>query len=191
MNVPTIREKARGCGFRKPGGLYMVSGGDGVSCSQLPIELSVCPTCSGGIKPTRGWTWIQPNALSEPESHDGEAHSLACPLSTGEWGPSNPDRAGLLWIGGQFYTPGSFIQEAQKMGISRRLAAIPRGFEIGDWVMLAHREALQRDGVPVAAVFYVFRPERMEYVVREKDTEADLEKWVRHGVQPVRVEPVE
>lgn len=41
--VHTSVESARGCGFRKGGGIYLVSGGLSEPCPKLPIELKVVP----------------------------------------------------------------------------------------------------------------------------------------------------
>jgi hypothetical protein len=56
-----------------------------------------------------------------------------------------PEKAGLLWIGEEFYkTPEDFNREAGEMGISRRITSIPRGYEIGKtWVFLAHRKTIE------------------------------------------------
>jgi hypothetical protein len=65
-DTPTIEvrvEGKRGCGYRKPGGLYLVAGKPNAPCGRLPIPLDVCPCCHNGIKPTRGWTWVQPKPL--------------------------------------------------------------------------------------------------------------------------------
>jgi hypothetical protein len=56
-------EAKRGCGYRKVGGLYLVTFGAGRHCGKMPIRCAVCPTCNQGIKPTRGWTWIDPVPL--------------------------------------------------------------------------------------------------------------------------------
>lgn len=210
MEIPTLREGARGCGYRQPGGLYLVCDGAGEDCPKLPIELRVCPTCGGGIKPTRGYTWIEPQPLVKPEPHGTPEHSALCPLSG-----DAIERAGLIWIGGSFYTPQSFAEEAGRMGISRRIPAVPREFEIGKtWVFLAHREAewepcpkcgdLSKglappdceecggDGrVPVPAIFYLFRPQRVEYVVSDEEEPEEIERMVKRGIRPVRVEPIE
>lgn len=133
-------EARRGCGYRKVGGTYLVGAGAGVPCDRLPIPLTVCPTCSHGFKQARGWTWIDVNALVDGV-HRNCADSFPCPLcmATSEMG-----RAGLLWIGERFYkTPADFIHEALTLGISRRIAAVPRDFKVGvTWVLLAHPKAV-------------------------------------------------
>jgi hypothetical protein len=201
-------EQARGCGFRKPGGLYLVTDGPGVPCALMPLELHVCTACGRGVKPSRGWTWIEPAGVFGEALHEhGEP---TCPLSSPTGlGP----RAGLLWVGAKFYrTPGEFTDEARRMGISRRISTVPRGFTLGQWVLLAHRAALEcescygtgdDDGEAVGnprarcrpchgvggeqGVFHVFRPQRIEYVVRESDTEKKLAHLERRGITLVKV----
>ncbi len=85
------------------------------------------------------------------------------------------------------------------MGVSRRIAQIPRGFEIGQWVLLAHRKACywpaaadptQLSGVLLAfspGIFQVWQPSRIEYVVTGGESDAELEAWRRRGVEPVEV----
>lgn len=213
------KEESRGCGYRKPGALYLVSDGVGEDCSKLPIRLETCPCCGQGIKPNRSWTWLKPNALIDPEPHGTDEHSAHCPLATGV------DRCGLIWIGGSFYpTPAAFVDEAKRMGISRRIVTVPRGFEIGEYVFLAHREAdwdpcpdcgdsqhpgkvVQKRGtkmlpviehvdcetckgqgkLSVKAIFYVFKPDRIEYVVTGKESKKKLGGLIKRGIEPVEV----
>jgi hypothetical protein len=102
----------------------LVSGKLGAPCCRLPIPLTICPTCSGGIKQTRGWTWIDPKRWFEGECKWPQLVSVcpaADPAALGE-------RVGLLWIGERFYpTVEHFQIEAATLGISRRISAIPRG----------------------------------------------------------------
>jgi hypothetical protein len=58
LEIRTLTEKKRGCGYRKPGGMYLISGKPSAPCGKLPLPLTVCPTCNQGIKPARGWTTI-------------------------------------------------------------------------------------------------------------------------------------
>src|SRR5258706_1411764 len=167
-------EKRRGCGYRKMGGLYLVSGKLGAPCCRLPLPLHVCPTCSQGIKQARGWAWIDPVKLfgseNSPPTCFGSAIWAACPL--GDVGGKIGNAAGLLWIGGKFYpTTESFAQEAAALGVSRRIGALPRGFVVGKtWVFLAHARALEpglaNDQTATAGVFRVFLPERIEKIVK-------------------------
>jgi len=188
-------EPRRGCGYRKVGGLYIVSGGLGDPCCKLPILLKVCPTCGGGVKQTRGWTWIDPRPwLKGPCSREA---FINCPAASAE---AMGDRVGLLWIGEKFYpTPAFFVEEANRLGISRRITAIPRGFKVGEhWVFLAHPKVklvLPLDAGPtdkadwVAGIFRIFKPDRIEKIVTEtmaKD-EAEMAKLAEHNITPVIV----
>ncbi len=148
MTIRVSVESARGCGFRKEGGLYLMGGDVWEPCDRLPIELHVCAACGHGIKPTRGWTWIEPGSMLGLEDVEsamitdcGNTNCGTCPV-----GGAIPERAGLLWIGGEFYrTTVDFQREAQSVGISRRITAVPKDFEVGrSWVFLAHREAIAR-----------------------------------------------
>lgn len=143
MTVKTItNEPRRGCGFRKEGGLYLVSGGLAAECGRLPVRLDVCPVCNSGIKPTRSWQWISPAALFKIDDR-----VVSCRVETCRSCPVShpPERAGLLWVGEAFYkTPGEFTAEATAQGVSRRISGVPKDFMVGwTWVFLAHRKAFQ------------------------------------------------
>lgn len=191
MPIETRVEGKRGCGFRKPGGLYLVCDGAGRSCGRLPVELTVCPCCSAGIKPSRGWTWVDADALLENTTCLAKDCG-ACPLAVTEIG-----HAGLLWIGGEFYaSPREFNGEAERMGISRRIAAVPNDFVLGKtWVLLAHRSAITKhiEGTTVAipAIFSMFCPQRIEYVVTGKESEDDIKALEKRGITPVIVKKSE
>lgn len=192
--IETRRERKRGCGFRKPGGLYLVTDGPGLPCVLLPIPLTSCPTCGAGIKPARGWTWVQPDALLG--AYYAEHNDRFCPLrGPGQLG----ETCGLLWIGESFYpTPEDFMREAAVQGISRRIQAVPKGFELGQWVMLGHRRAVTwpaHAGEPPVekspGIFQLFRPARIEYVVRGDETPEELEAKEKRHITLVKVEPIE
>jgi len=186
-------ETRRGCGYRKVGGKYLVADGLAVPCHRIPFLLRVCPTCSAGIKPARGWTWIRP-ALLDPscglDGHIDLEHCLKCVICS----PSLlGERAGLLWIGEKFYPgPQDFGLEAAKLGVSRRVAQIPRGFEVGKtWVLLAHRRALDPavPGEPsVAGIVFVFRPTHIELILRQSEaTPERIAQELAHGITVVAV----
>jgi len=183
------REARRGCGWRKPGGLYLVASGLARPCGKLPIPLIVCPTCGGGIKPSRGWTWVNGTALIQDVKCEiaGTVECAVCPLS------KPPGRVGLLWIGEAYYkTPMDFTRETKSQGVSRRIPAVPRDFELGKtWVWLAHRKAIENpDATFTAGVFQVFKPTAVEYVVKGDETEEELEKLEKRGITPVEIERV-
>lgn len=193
--VRTSIEGARGCGYRKPGGKYLVSGALSEPCSKLPIELNACPCCGGGIKPARGWTWITPDPLLDPGPHGSEEHEAVCPLGTSlDW--TNGVRAGLIWVGGVHYpTPAHFTVEAARMGVSRRIHNVPRGFKVGEtWVALGHAKAVVHPEVPedekghlTPGVFTFFKPTAIEYIVKGDETDEELDALEEKGFDLVRV----
>lgn len=207
-------EAERGCGYRKVGGLYLC--GEGLSsivCDRLPYELKVCPTCGEGVKFSRGFQWL--NWLEYAGKHgdkfDHAALSefnlcscrLTCPVCHPEMvvplasTPGQPDRKsyGLLWVGEEFYTPASFINEAVHMGVSRRIPAIPKNLKLDlTWVLLAHIRACGERPLeeppfsmkPVAGVFYAFMPQRVELLVWESEaTPERLTELFEKNITPV------
>lgn len=207
-------EARRRCGYRKVGGLYLVASGEGSACGRLPIPLRVCPVCSSGIKQTRGWTWVDVAGLvKELPCKASAEYCSGCPLAK----PELVGRAGLLWIGAQFYpTPGDFQREASEMGMSRRITAIPRGFKVGEtWVLFAHPKAIPCDACNrgtlasllaspsddvepceichdskfIGGAFRLFRPERIEKIITTTQSQdAELMKELADkGITPVIV----
>jgi hypothetical protein len=178
-------EPRRGCGFRKPGGIYLVADGPAAICGKLPIPLEVCPCCGVGIKPCRGWTWVNGTQLAAAKGCSSAHQCLGCPLA------AQPGRVGLLWVGEKFYaTPDEWTREAQHQGVSRRLSTVPRDFVLGEtWVWMAHRKAiLNPDGTWTAGVFRAFRPQRVEYVCTGDESKDQIDALIDRGLTPVKVE---
>ena len=215
--IRTSVEAARGCGYRKPGGLYLVSGKLTQPCGKLPIPLHVCSTCGGGIKPQRAWQTIKPRLLfSGAECRldvvfGGTNPSVRAQCATCPLGGLMPEKGGLLWIGGAFYkTPEDFMREARVQGISRRIPTIPKDLEVGKTVVYLahravplgarpcdeHRQAWSSPGKPDCkdclnvkpAVFSAFVPTAVEYVVKGTETEDELERMEKRGLSLVKVE---
>lgn len=229
-------ESARGCGYRKEGGLYLVAGNDGVPCGRLPIPLKRCPCCGEGVKFTRGVTWIDPRRFGSNECRFGGDCENACPARdmnyfgrterricataskrdetlkmyrnnfryedvrcTGDLAHEGVTVTArfphvlLLWVGEQFYpTPQDFLNEAARMGISRRIPAVPLEFELGQtWVWLAHLRTIwngpdSEEGEYTPGVFRIFKP-TVDYVVAQDDDEDKLQKMADKGYRLVRV----
>jgi len=166
-----------------------------------------CPVCSNGLKYSRGFTWFNPGKFFGPctEVHTelGSCHNLnTCPVC---YPPD--EKHGLLWIGKKFYSAEEFIKEAISQGISKRITAVPRGFEVGK-TWMAHLEAgeepaekgedfetrTDKDGQlscikRVPAVFYVFKPTAIEKIVTESQSkdEKEMEDLKKRGITPVIV----
>ena len=187
----------RGCGFRKPGGLYLRATGLSHLCGKLPVELKVCPCCGTGIKTARGWTWVDADALLSVQAceHQPDAGRRfmceVCPIS------QKLGRAGLLWIGEIYYkSPAEWTAEAMLHGVSRRISRIPRGFELGKtWVLIAHRKAITRfrhdEPISTPGIFHAFKPSAIEYVVHGNEGPDALKHLARRGITPVRVNKIE
>lgn len=218
--VATRHDSKRGCGYRKAGGMYLVSGGPSVPCGKLPVYhtgtwetrvshvLAACPTCSGGVKPSRGWTWVDADTLLADSTCPPATCNPFCPMAR------SMGRAGLLWIGGKFYErPQDWTDEAVKHGVSRRISQVPRELKIGEtWVLVAHRKAIamrcpdceDRGGAAAGVrvcetcggsstiyapgIFHAFKPTAIEYVVKGTETEEELQALIKRGITPVRVE---
>jgi len=197
-------EKRRGCGYRKVGGIYLAGEEVGEYCHNLPIATTVCPTCKGGIKQTRGLTWIDPvqffgnccanleRFLNRKEVHD-IVHCSRCPACFSELFAGK--EIGLVWIGEAHYqSPQVFIAEGVEMGFSKRIPAVPKGFVIGEsWVALGHPKAIQSKPPeyepPQAGIFKVWKPDRIEIIVTQTQSEdADFMKPLAvKGLTPVIV----
>lgn len=185
VNIKTIvNEPERGCGYRKSGGIYLVSDeGLLMPCGKLPIPLDICPTCHAGVHFSRGWTWIDPRPLLVDRPCES-TRCVVCPAS------NPPERVGLLWIGEQFYkSPADFTAETRRLGVSRRISAVPRGFVAGETqVYVAHIKAITNgtgEGHP--GIFHIFRPQRIEYVVKGTESEEELSAFEKRGITLVRL----
>jgi len=217
--MPEIRlayERPRGCGYRKGGGIYLVGGLDPAPCGKLPLQLHACPTCGGGVRFCRSWKWVDagqlfaelrgPCRLPGPAAPvDYDAPCRVCPAAD----PVKLGRCGLMWVGEKFYpTPAHFAAEAVGVGVSKRIAKVPRDLRLGEtWVLLAHRVAIavpcpegcqgdeQVGGGPgrllLPGVFCIFRPRAIEYVVRGDETPAELERLAERGFSLVSVVPLD
>jgi hypothetical protein len=211
-------DEKRGCGWRQPGGLYLVAPAPLAFCGRLPIPLEVCPCCGQGIKPARGWTWILGDRIVEAAPPCTKAAGTVCDIADAEYnicplaeGARFLGICGLLWIGEKFYrSPQEFRAEAgvlksngEVMGISRKIKSIPRGFVVGETrVFLAHRKTILV--VPTGpkkeveekpeyrpGIFASFIPQAVEYVTKGGESPEEIESLERRGITPVRVRRIE
>lgn len=201
-------EVERGCGWRKIGGVYVTADqGMSVACDSLPLELVPCPHCEYEIFQRRSMV-PYPSGYLAGLLHDHKCKdNFLCPLCyfgesyrlakqdnalNAQWNKDHPSEKQkpmikipknffVMWVSKQFYTTESFLKEAGKQGISKRIAAnsLPTDFVVGrDWVFLAHGETLlkpievkQPDGSTKTerprgkAIFYAFKPQRIEIVL--------------------------
>lgn len=206
-------EQKRNCGYRKVGGMYFVGEHFEIKCDNMPFILRCCPVCNVGMKPSLGFRWILPRQLfnvkcSQLTGYTCLRNNLLCPFM-------EDGRHGLMWVGRKFYTPDKFVGEAKQMGVSKRINAIPHGFELGKTIVfLAHRDAgienvapdlvmpddkvlgdtVSPNGLPLKVVsrpgvFYVFIPKRIEKIITQSQSQDKeyMDKLNKRNITPVIV----
>ena len=190
-------EARRGCGWRRTGGLYIVSDPGGYYCERMPLPLVPCAHCGAGIRQTRGWQWT-PVARLFDGARPCTAADVHCPYcavcSPSLFAKAEPaNRIGVIHVGGAYYTtPGIFLEEAARMGVSRRISTLPKRFVVGKtWVALAHPAAIptkESGEEPGPGIIHVFRPKRVELIVTKPMRDEDWVKaLVEKGVTLVEV----
>lgn len=228
-------EQIRGCGYRKVNALYLC--GEYIRhdpCDRMPFPLTTCPVCGQGIKVSRGFTQVNPYRLWGP--HDStyydepnEPLPLGAILVSREMIITCTDRfrpcflcdpqdqpAYIMLVGEKYYTPESFLDEAHRMGISKRIPFIPKDLELGKTVIyLAHPKACE---VKVAAavqqamsilegsesqqpklvetdrvekklgIFCAFIPQKVEKLIWESElTDEKREELAKRGITPIPI----
>ena len=207
-----MSERKRGCGYRKIGGLYL-TGDPGIHliCDGLPLELLPCDCC-GFVPPfSRNLQRLQPGYILQAE-HKKHGAAYSCKCSRGVCPicyPFNgsfqqPHTFGLMFVGKKFYTPRSFIQEAEQLGVCKRIPDIPKWLRLGEtWVLLAHTEVpklnleqiksnemLMKEPEKMKAIFYAFKPQRIEMPVwKDQITNDEILLLEKRGITPVLLDP--
>ena len=187
-------EDRRACGYRKVGGLYLVSAAPAAPCDRLPLALEVCPVCGEGLYVTR--TPRRINALRLFGVHFDQAPpgyvctcGQSCPVCCPDDGPHY-----VLGVGARHYTPEAFSFESRLMGVSKHVPAVPRELVLGvSWIYLTHCHAIS---IPLskgeieyrAGVFQAFRPQRVELLAWESEcTEEFLACQAERNITVVRI----
>ena len=203
-------EGIRGCGYRKIGGLYLVSDPSAqLECDALPLPIEACDCC--GFEPpfSRNFQWIHTAYIAELSQRkhrkpEGCRCNVACPVC---FAPTtlNVDsgKYGFMYVSKRAYTPPSFVKEAVTMGVSKRIPDIPKGLVLGKTlVLLAHNKVptnfnlSQTNGLAakepeyMTAIFYGFIPQRVELLVwKGQYTNDELLQLKEKGITPVILEP--
>jgi len=149
-------EQERGCGYRKVNALYLVGGYTPVACDRLPMPIGPCPVCGHGLHFTRSMTEIDPYGLWGVHQPCEDASN--CVMCYPPRGLLLNDIIGhyVMTVGKKYYSPESFLEEATKVGISKRIPFIPKKMVFGfSVVYLAHPGAVEvRESVMQQAVGY-------------------------------------
>ncbi len=205
------QETKRGCGWRKIGGFYLIGSGMPVSCDALPIDLDPCGECGYEVPFSRNMqmvhsAYLTPKILFKHASpniarRDGKEvlknckDNLPCPICTLTFGK----KFALMEVSSSAYTPESFIKEANKYGISKRINPhiLPNDFKLGEtWVFLAHRDAIQvkepkfLEGAETKhkrGIFYAFRPVRIEAMVKDNENPERIKELEDEGYNIVKL----
>lgn len=188
-------EQERGCGYRKVNALYLVGGYIPVDCDRMPLPIGACPVCGHGLHFTRSMTEIDPLRLWG--IHQPCKDAPVCVMCY----PPNSNDVGhyVMTVGKKYYSPESFLEEATRVGISKRIPFIPKKLVFGSSVVyLAHPEAVEIRESPVMqealgiledaegggqrrlleaehkphkamGIFCAFRPYRIEKLIKESD----------------------
>ena len=201
-------EPERWCGYRKAGGLYLVGdAGPATLCDRLPLAIVPCPSCGEAPRFHRSISGIRPRTLWGNHLLRSPANQGAPPgpcveaASCEEKDPlcQPPETGWLMWVGKE-YTTASFRGEAERLGISKRIPAVPKGLVLDhDWVYLAKPRLVPETAqmwFPGEAeegrgfgpgVFEAFQPTRIEKVVTDLTPLHELEELRVLGITPVVV----
>lgn len=197
VDIAIRQDHKRGCGWRQKGGLYLIGSQLTNPCGKLPLQLNQCDICGFNLKPCRSFTEITIPNLFEMPSNKCECKLYSCSERCLMSSVRQKEKALLLWCGENFYpTPESFLREATELGISRRVHAVPKTFKLGQIaVFIAHRKAISvtdEDNKVTynCGIICAFIPQRIEYVVKDNDTDRKLEGLTNKGVTLVKVERI-
>jgi hypothetical protein len=137
-------EAKRKCGFRKINGIYLVTAPGGVfDCGKLPLKLIPCPLCDHVPGFNRGLQRIVPKNVihSAAECSRSTFQCASCPLDRA----MATEAAALCWVGDRFYSPQEFVEEAHRLGVSKRISEVPNWLKVGTmWVFVAHPKLFSR-----------------------------------------------
>jgi hypothetical protein len=187
MTVLRMARTERGCGFRKKGGTYLYSDVDSLRpCPSLPIGLpDRCPVCGEELEQFRGIKVINPQKFfTTPQEHIVKCAGGVCLACY------PPDHGAMMWVGKKYYTKDLFMQEAVRMGISKRVAKVPKGLKPGDPIYFMHPEAFPPKEGCVRGTPGIFTAARISAFHRiiDENQEKD-EKFIKEledqGITPV------
>lgn len=173
-------EPKRLCGYRTVGSLYLMANPNFTTCHRLPLPLnSPCSTCGEIPRFNRSISYISPFKFFQicPSCMKQPYDRVLCEATCTACNP--PPLGFLIWVGGLYYTPKSFIRESNTMGICKKIPFIPKHFDPKDPWYFAHANAMKhpnpnappnatRQGVFLCGYF-----QRFEKLIWKKDATPD------------------
>lgn len=158
-----------------------MGGGFWRPCRRLPMSIPVCPTCGMTIEFFRGIKEINPLEFFGIYESD-RACKTYCPIC------EPPTKAYFMWVGNE-YTPASFVEEAQRLGTSKRIHRVPSNLEIGDWVWLGYKRLFKKDHERgyEPGVFFAFQVSSVHKVISEEQAQDEeyVDSLIEKNLVPV------
>jgi hypothetical protein len=189
LNIKVMPQVTRGCGVRKVGGLYIFCEGKQSECYRFPMALpEECPCCGEKLRQIRSIRIIDPHKLwGDCTDVTHPCHKYKCFVCF------PPKKAGLMWVGKEYYTPEHFVIEAGCHGVSKRIPALPVNLGIGDRLYFVHNEAFPRVDENMrkienrAGVFFASTITAFHKIINEKqaDDAEYINGLVESGITPV------
>ena len=161
-----IEAPQRGCGTRQQEGYYMVGDFTPDAMSFFPRKLD----CSCGfrvVRPSRSTQGFWPGKFW-PELNTEPNNLITIQKDQKCWAMTIDTRG--------YSTPKAYIDEAARLGISRRLNnGLPKGFEIGkDVVFIIHSKVYKYGDKYEPGFIGFFKPKEIQYVVSGRESEQKL-----------------
>ena len=150
-------------------------------CRRFPMTIPICPTCGMTIEFFRGIKKMNPREFFGVYTGDRACKSY-CPVC------EPPEKAYFMWVG-QDYTPVSFVEEAQKMGVSKRIHRVPDDMVRGDWVWLGYKKLFKDDDGRgfIPGVFFAFKVTDIHKIISDEQAEDEdyVKSILEKGMTPV------
>lgn len=180
MKVKVQSRVERGCGFRDKNGYYLVGYGTLLKCRRLPMEIPVCPCCGETIRFLRSIRHINALKIFGMCAHtvkEHPCHADKCFVCY------PPEKAWLMWVGEKYYSPETFIAEAERYGVSKKIYRIPVDLRIGDIVYLAHKNGCGDE----PGIIYAFTVTEIQKIIDNNEArDSDyINELNRNGITPV------
>jgi hypothetical protein len=190
--VSTRIEKKRLNGYRQPGELYLVGKMAGFQCCKIPIELSDTDIPKKGIVPVPS-SFIA-GMCTGPIEHCVDQRMQGT-------------TAGMMWVHDKNYPSAAhFFQECRTRPVEMHIRKLHCGIKPGEsWILLAHRKAIvdygnggcmgwidehgqaHSDVIYKPGIFAMFKVEKIEFLVGDGTTNAELKKMQDAGIEIVNI----